>query len=220
MERVQRMGVMLGDGSIVHGTTVLIATGLKPRSLKDQEKEIYTSTFPNAQIYTYEDAPVDCEAYSSKHVFVFGNGNAATEMSTFIIEECAAMRTWVLGRRPVQPSHMTHYVGNVRTHNLVALESYQLKSLDTVIELESDYTNITLEEHLSKLEDGIGWQRTESENVVVIFANGFMASDIALKVSVSGSVTYEEVLTSNFVDSFIAGLAFPLQKPLPEPVCV
>ena len=121
----------LADGSSVRSKTTLVATGLKLKPVHKNELKVYKHLFPNAAFFTYEDAPAnECEAYTGKHIIIIGNGNAATELSSFIINECAAMRTWVLGKKSLRASHMTHYVGNVRTHNMVIMESYQLKSLD------------------------------------------------------------------------------------------
>ena len=102
VQSTQSTGVTLEDGSVVEAKAVLIAAGLKTRPLSDKERIIYESTFPNAQMYTYENAPIDCDAYASKHVFVFGNGNAATELSSFIIEEVRrCMFTWYRRQKPV-----------------------------------------------------------------------------------------------------------------------
>ncbi|GMH47095.1 hypothetical protein TrRE_jg3760, partial [Triparma retinervis] len=154
--------------------------------------KVYKYLFPNAAFFTYEDAPAnECEAYTGKHVVIIGNGNAATELSSFIINDCAAMRTWVLGKSALRASHMTHYVGNVRTHNMVVMESYQLKSLDAHWEIPA-FGDATEEDLQASMDRGMrcaeGRERatddcsdpmipTESEKVVVIFSGGFRSSD-------------------------------------------
>ena len=123
-----------GSATTVHARYVILASGLSMKSESPEDADFRMSRFPNATHYTYADAPWDCSAYRGKHVLVFGNGNAGTEFATHIISECAATRTWIVGKTVLNPSHHSHYVGGVRTHNLLVQESYQLKSLDISIE--------------------------------------------------------------------------------------
>lgn len=170
--------VQLSDGSTVFAKSTVLATGLAPRTPSPTKKIELERRFPNAKIFNYEDAPMDCDTYTGKYVVIFGNGNAATELSTFIVEECAATRTWVLGRRVLTPSHMSHYVGNVRTHNMVALESYQLKSLDVVSE---EFAGGTSSASLDNLfaDDNDKPDRLiagRGDNIVVIYSGGFTSN--------------------------------------------
>jgi hypothetical protein len=137
-------------------------------------------------MYNYDDAPIDdCEAYTGKYVVIFGNGNAATELSTFIVEECAATRTWVIGKKVLTPSHMSHYVGNVRTHNMAVLESYQLKSLDVVT--EESFT-IALNHEALFDEEALHENAVygAGDNIVVIYSGGFKTND-GIEISVDGN---------------------------------
>ncbi|GMH66622.1 hypothetical protein TL16_g04475 [Triparma laevis f. inornata] len=171
--------VKLAEGEVLHTKTIVLATGLTPKP--SNNLEITRRRFPNATFYNYKNAPLDCDAYFEKHVAIFGNGNAATELATHIIAECAATRTWMIGKRTLQPSHMTHYVGNVRTNNMLAMESYQLKSLDAVFE-EPDITSV--------LQDGLIYDSPDEQmatirqfllsgemnDTVVIHAAGFTSN--------------------------------------------
>lgn len=139
-------------------------------------------------MYNYDDAPIDeCSAYTDKYVIIFGNGNAATELSTFIVEECAATRTWVIGRKVLTPSHMSHYVGNVRTHNMAVLESYQLKSLDVVT--EENFT-VAIDRKTLFDEDQTRDQAVygSGDNIVVIYSGGFKTND-GVEIEVDGDKT-------------------------------
>ncbi|GMH50807.1 hypothetical protein TrLO_g5687 [Triparma laevis f. longispina] len=139
-------------------------------------------------MYNYDDAPIDeCSAYTDKYVVIFGNGNAATELSTFIVEECAATRTWVIGRKVLTPSHMSHYVGNVRTHNMAVLESYQLKSLDVVT--EESFT-VAIDRKTLFDEDQTRDQAVygSGDNIVVIYSGGFKTND-GVEIEVDGDKT-------------------------------
>lgn len=147
------------NGTVLEASAVILSTGMTPKPLSESESAIYNYTFPNADHYTYESAPLSCSVYESKHVFIYGSGNAANELSNHVIQNCAAMRTWVLGRRPIKSSFLTQYVGDVRSGNMLAVESYKLKSLDAVFE-GKDYTDITLYQHIKMLEHGYGVKPT------------------------------------------------------------
>ncbi|GMH60968.1 hypothetical protein TL16_g03160 [Triparma laevis f. inornata] len=165
------------NGTVLEASAVILSTGMTPKPLSESESAIYNYTFPNADHYTYESAPLSCSVYESKHVFIYGSGNAANELSNHVIQNCAAMRTWVLGRRPIKSSFLTQYVGDVRSGNMLAVESYKLKSLDAVFE-GKDYTDITLYQHIKMLEHGYGVKPTTSSNVVVIYATGFTSQPL------------------------------------------
>jgi len=182
----------LVDGSTVRSRTTLIASGLKLASVDSKELRVYNHLYPNARFYTYENAPVDdCKVYFGKHVIIVGNGNAANELSSFIINECAPMRTWVLGKNSMKASHMTHYVGNVRTHNMAVMESYQLKSLDAIFNVPpyGDATDAEIDDDIERGNRcAAGLERadddcsdpmvpSESENIILIFSGGFRSSD-------------------------------------------
>ncbi|GMI11715.1 hypothetical protein TrVE_jg8600 [Triparma verrucosa] len=176
----------VAGGKSFFARNTLLATGLESRQPSNKNGEDLKFRFPNAKFYNYDDAPIDnCEAYTGKYVVVFGNGNAATELSTFIVEECAATRTWVIGKKVLTPSHMSHYVGNVRTHNMAVLESYQLKSLDVVTEESS---TIALNRKRLFDEEDIGENAVygAGDNIVVIYSGGFKTND-GIEISVDGN---------------------------------
>ena len=171
--------VKLSSGLEVKAKAVVLATGLEPKPPTDLE--FTKHRFPNAQFYTYKNAPLSCDEYFQKHVLIFGNGNAGTELSSWIIAECAATRTWMVGNKVLNPSHMSHYVGNVRTNNMLAMESYQLKSLDAVVEepsvervLNSGVLYDSIEEQVLTVKDTL--LVGDSSDIVVIHATGFTAS--------------------------------------------
>eukprot|EP00940_MAST-03C_sp_MAST-3C-sp2_P002766 g2766.t1 len=161
---------------------VILATGLEERVAG-----------PDLEVnYTYGTAPMDCDTYRGRHVFVVGNGNSGMEMASYVIQNCAAMRVWVLGHRPVQPSHHTHYVGNVRNTNLLPFESYLLKNLDVLIDdgavsedwAAADFIRKTVAEGESDLSH------------VVIFAGGFRAATM----NVSGAPVPRSQRGSRYFD--------------------
>ncbi|GMH57927.1 hypothetical protein TrVE_jg11848 [Triparma verrucosa] len=171
--------VMLSSGEVLQTKTIVLATGLVPKPPSDID--ITRKRFPNATFYSYEDAPMSCEAYFKKHVVVFGNGNAGTELASWIIADCAATRTWMIGKRTLQPSHMSHYVGNVRTNNMLAMESYQLKSLDAVIEeptiaevLRDDLIYDSPDEQMTTIRQSL--LSGDRNDTVVIHAAGFTSA--------------------------------------------
>ena len=153
----------LGSGETLAARAVVLASGLGLRNVRDADR------YRDGRIaaFTYEDAPTDCAAYTDKWVVVAGNGNSGMEMASYIIAHCAATRVWVVGKRPVTPSHFSHYVGGVRNFNLLPLESYLLKSLDVV--LEADATSQEFHARLASLVGG------DFSRVVMVYASGFKA---------------------------------------------
>lgn len=94
-------------------------------------------------VYSYSTAPTDMAAYANKTVLVVGRGNAAFELANSMLE--VAARVHVVGRHPrrVRLALETHYPGDVRLLHARLLETYLLKSLDGMLEV--DLPNMTIE---------------------------------------------------------------------------
>jgi thioredoxin reductase len=77
---------------VYRGRSVVMATGMTPR---EPDKDGMGHEPSRADYnYTYGDAPWDCTNYRGRHVFVVGNGNSGMELSSHLIQNCAAMRVW------------------------------------------------------------------------------------------------------------------------------
>ena len=83
----------------------------------------------------YEDVTLNLDDYEGKSVLILGHGNAAAEVAQHIMP--ATNFVHMLSRSRVKMAWATHYVGDLRAINDGLLDTYQLKSLDGIVEGES-----------------------------------------------------------------------------------
>ncbi|KAK8401483.1 hypothetical protein O3P69_001008 [Scylla paramamosain] len=104
--------------------TVVMATGMSVPSKPN---------FPGAH-YTlgYEKLPLDPAFYEGKNVLILGRGNAAFETADAIYGSTNMVH--MVSRSRARLSWNTHYVGDLRAVNNGLLDTYQLKSLDGLVE--------------------------------------------------------------------------------------
>lgn len=104
--------------------TVVVATGMSISS---------TPTFPGAHLTLgYESLPIDPTFYEGKSVLILGRGNAAFETADAIYGHTNLIH--MVSRSRARLSWNTHYVGDLRAVNNNLLDTYQLKSLDGLLE--------------------------------------------------------------------------------------
>ncbi|XP_028841516.1 FAD-dependent oxidoreductase domain-containing protein 2 [Denticeps clupeoides] len=80
----------------------------------------------------YESISVDPEEYRNQAVLILGKGNSAFETAQSIMGR--ASRVHLYSPNPVRLAWQTHYVGDLRAVNNEVLDTYQLKSLDGLVE--------------------------------------------------------------------------------------
>lgn len=80
----------------------------------------------------YEDLTLDTKPYEGKSVLILGHGNAAFETADHIISSTQYLH--MLARSRMRLAWSTHYVGDLRAINNGLLDTYQLKSLDGIVE--------------------------------------------------------------------------------------
>uniref|UniRef100_W5N2I0 FAD-dependent oxidoreductase domain containing 2 n=1 Tax=Lepisosteus oculatus TaxID=7918 RepID=W5N2I0_LEPOC len=103
---------------------VLVATGLwVPQEVR----------FPGWEMVEgYESMPVDRNQFLGQAVLILGKGNSAFETAAHILPDTA--RVHLYSPSPVRLAWQTHYVGDLRAVNNELLDTYQLKSLDGLVE--------------------------------------------------------------------------------------
>lgn len=118
---------------------LFVATGLSVPNQVD---------FPGSEhLEGYESVSVDPEDFAGQNVLILGRGNAAFETAENILGVTNFIH--MLSRSRVRLSWATHYVGDLRAINNGLLDTYQLKSLDGL--LESDLTDLAiLKDHKGK----------------------------------------------------------------------
>ncbi|WAQ97521.1 FXRD2-like protein [Mya arenaria] len=80
----------------------------------------------------YEDMSLNKDDYEGQTVLILGRGNSAFETATHIYGSTNLIH--MIARSRVRLSWATHYVGDLRAINNELLDTYQLKSLDGVLE--------------------------------------------------------------------------------------
>ncbi|KAJ8251292.1 hypothetical protein GJAV_G00219770 [Gymnothorax javanicus] len=80
----------------------------------------------------YESAPVDPEQYRNQAVLILGKGNSAFETAQNILGHARSVHLY--SPNPVRLAWQTHYVGDLRAVNNEVLDTYQLKSLDGLVD--------------------------------------------------------------------------------------
>jgi len=111
------------DGDILRAKRVIVASGRSNQNIPD---------FPgNDLCMTYESSPDDPEAFANKRVLVVGKGNSAFETADSMIAHAATI--YVMSPNPVRLAWKTHYVGHLRALNNNFLDTFQLKSQNTLI---------------------------------------------------------------------------------------
>jgi len=113
--------------------TLLVATGAATPIVPE---------FPGSELTIgYEDVPIDGESFEGQSVLILGRGNAAFETADAIYGNTNYIH--MVARSRVRLSWSTHYVGDLRGINNGLLDTYQLKSLDGLAELDVRGMNLT-----------------------------------------------------------------------------
>ncbi|XP_043824378.1 FAD-dependent oxidoreductase domain-containing protein 2 [Dromiciops gliroides] len=82
----------------------------------------------------YESVSIDPEDFAGQNVLILGRGNSAFETAENILGHTNFIH--MVGRSRIRLSWATHYVGDLRAINNGLLDTYQLKSLDGLIEVD------------------------------------------------------------------------------------
>ncbi|CAB3382387.1 Hypothetical predicted protein [Cloeon dipterum] len=111
---------------------VIVATGLWLPNVP---------TFPGSQLLEmYDQVSVNPKEFHGQRVLILGRGNSAFETANNIYGETALVH--MVSRSRARLAWSTHYVGDLRAVNNDLLDTYQLKSLDGL--LEADVRGMTL----------------------------------------------------------------------------
>uniref|UniRef100_A0A8C4QYC6 FAD-dependent oxidoreductase domain containing 2 n=1 Tax=Eptatretus burgeri TaxID=7764 RepID=A0A8C4QYC6_EPTBU len=116
------------NGDLWTCNIVLVATGTsmpnKPKFLGSELSE------------GYESVSVDPSDFEGQRVLILGVGNSAFETADRLMSTTSYIH--LMGRSRVRLAWSTHYVGDIRAVNNDLLDTYQLKSLNAVLEASTD----------------------------------------------------------------------------------
>ncbi|XP_006865345.1 PREDICTED: FAD-dependent oxidoreductase domain-containing protein 2 [Chrysochloris asiatica] len=111
-------------GQTYRCSVLLVATGLSVPNHVD---------FPGSEyVESYESVSINPEDFEGQNVLILGRGNSAFETAENILGVTNFIH--MLSRSRVRLSWATHYVGDLRAINNGLLDTYQLKSLDGLLE--------------------------------------------------------------------------------------
>lgn len=117
------------NGNVYTCRVLIVATGIAtpniPQNVPGME---YTEG--------YEDISINPDDFEGQSVLILGRGNSAFETANSIYGATNVIH--MVGRSRVRLAWATHYVGDLRAVNNALLDTYQLKSLDGVIESTVD----------------------------------------------------------------------------------
>ena len=97
----------------------------------------YVPTIPGIEHATgYEDMAVDPTVFAGQRVLIVGKGNSAFETASGILGKAAMVH--LAGRRPLKLAWNTKHPGDVRGQHGAILDSYQFKTLHSVLDCTID----------------------------------------------------------------------------------
>lgn len=82
----------------------------------------------------YREMSVDPDDYRGQRVLIVGKGNSAFETADNLVETTAAIH--LVSPTPVRMAWRTHFVGHLRAVNNNVLDTYQLKSQNTILDAD------------------------------------------------------------------------------------
>lgn len=192
------------EGNEYTSNRLVVATGIfKP----------YLPDIPGIELCdNYINHEIDPEKYANKRVLVVGKGNSAFETADNLIPTAAAIH--VCSPESVRFAWQSHFVGHLRAVNNNFLDTYQLKSQNTVI----DATIERIEKREGKFYVHLAYTHANGQTTVVdydhvIFCTGFRFDDSLFDESLKPALMHmdrfpaqtSEWESTNIPDLYFAG---------------
>ncbi|KAM6905478.1 FAD-dependent oxidoreductase domain-containing protein 2 [Xenentodon cancila] len=172
-------------------SVLLVATGL----WVPQKVEFVGSDL----VEGYESISTNPEDYKDQAVLILGKGNSAFETAQSILGR--ASRVHMLSSSPVRLAWQTHYVGDLRAVNNELIDTYQLKSLDGLVEARLE--KIVIAQRKEKGRRRSGGKNKKKTGQLYLSLNKYVQNR---REKNSSYVTQEE-LPGHHIDNF------PMRKP-------
>ncbi|XP_029014406.1 FAD-dependent oxidoreductase domain-containing protein 2 [Betta splendens] len=142
----------------------------------------------------YESISTNPDDYRDQAVLILGKGNSAFETAQSILGR--ASRVHMLSSSAVRLAWQTHYVGDLRAVNNELLDTYQLKSLDGLVEARLE--KIVIAKRKEQNHRSCGRKKTERNGKLYLTLTKYVQN---------GSVVSGEELAGHHIDNF------PTRKP-------
>jgi thioredoxin reductase len=156
VEKIDRDGdfnIYGSNGETVCCEKLVIATGFSTENLPSFEGSEY--------VISYSKISINPEDFTNKRVMIIGKGNSAFETADNLINHAASIH--LISPDPVKLAWKTRYVGHLRAVNNNILDTYQLKSQNSV-------QNAHIE-RIEKTQNGydvtVYYTKTDNERLVI-----------------------------------------------------
>lgn len=141
---------------------LLVATGLwVPQKVEFRGSDL---------VEGYESISTNPEDYTDQAVLILGKGNSAFETAQSILGR--ASRVHMLSSSPVRLAWQTHYVGDLRAVNNELIDTYQLKSLDGLV--EASLEKIVIAERDEQSRKGLGTKKKEKKRQLYLTSKKYI----------------------------------------------
>ncbi len=116
------------DGQVYTCKYLIVATGIsKP----------YLPSIEGVELAeNYASVKVDPDDFINQKVLIIGKGNSAFEIAEILMDTTAL--THIAGPESIKMAWKTHYVGHLRALNNNFLDTYQLKSMNAILDVHID----------------------------------------------------------------------------------
>jgi thioredoxin reductase len=161
---------------------------------------------------SYFDFSVDPKEFTNKRVLIIGKGNSAFETADNLTETTASIQ--MISPHPVRLAWKTHYVGHLRAVNNNFLDTYQLKSQNTILDAYLE----KIEPHGDQYKVSILYTHAKGERREILFDRilicaGFRFNDSMFDDSCKPTLCYNrkfpqltcEWESTNIKDLYFAG---------------
>jgi len=112
------------SGRRYHARRVIVATGFT---------EQYIPAIPGIETAErYADMPIDPDGFADQRVLLIGKGNSAFETADHLTEKAAVIH--IAGPSSIKFAWRTHFIGHLRAVNARFLDTYQLKTQNSVLD--------------------------------------------------------------------------------------
>lgn len=193
------------QGNTFTAKRLIVATGIASPYIPD---------IPGAELCdNYISHSIDPQMYTNKRVMIIGKSNSAFEAADNLIGTTAAIH--IVSPESVKFAWQTHYVGNLRAVNNNFLDTYQLKSQNTIIDASVE----KIEKKNSKYYVHLAYTHANGQKAIVeydhvIFCTGFrfdntlFGDDLQPELAHDGRLPSQtsEWESSNVSDLYYAGV--------------
>ena len=139
----------------------------------------YVPTIPGIEYATgYEDMAVDPAVFAGQRVLIIGKGNSAFETASGILGKAAMVH--LAGRRPLKLAWNTKHPGDVRGQHGAILDSYQFKTLHSMLDCTID----AIRPVDGRFEVDITYTHADGERAVLTYESVIRCTGFAMDTSI------------------------------------